>query len=334
MGCIKSCLARLFDKVIYCWIERFMGASMDAVEKKVPVTIVTGALGSGKTTFVNRVLTSDHGLRIGVIVNEFGEVGIDSELIVRSEEKLVELSNGCVCCSVREDLVSTVKMLVEKERVNYILLETSGLSEVVPAAMAFEATELKDIAFIDSIICLVDAVHFLDALRKHRSVREQVEVADFVLLNKADLVHRSDLDRIKEVIRDIVPQAHIIETVRADVDVRLLLGVNKPHLVEDWKKSQHLHAHDGGISAVSAEAGAVDSDKVQEFLESLPDTVFRAKGILCIKESRPGEGDELRVSFQKVGRFVDLELTRPWLPSEEKKTKVVFIGKHLDSKAL
>lgn len=298
---------------------------------KTPVTIVTGALGSGKTTFVNHILTSDHGLKIGVIVNEFGAVGIDSELIVSSEdEELIELSNGCMCCTVRGDLVDAVISLLDSKKVDYIVIETSGLSEVVPAAMIFESPKLADRAELDSIITVVDAVNFLEHMAQSRTATEQLETADFVLLNKAEQVHRDDLEKVKKVVKEIVPKAQIIETVRCDVDVRLLLGVGKSHKSKDWKVLEHETAHDPDIQAVSCETGPVDSDKIQEVLDNLPDSIFRAKGILCIKESRKGAGDELRVAFHKVGKHTELEFTRPWEDGEEKKTTVVFIGKGID----
>ena len=303
---------------------------------KIPVTIVTGALGAGKTTFVNYVLTAEHGLKIGVIVNEYGAVGIDGDIIVASKERMIELPNGCICCTVRGDLVEASKKLIATKKIDYLMIETSGLAEVIPVAMTFNAPELIKKAELDSIICVIDAENFDENMKRNRTALEQLQCADIVLLNKVDLVDKKKVEEIKKDVKKKVPKSQILETVKGRANLKLLLGVAKfdadKHLV--WKRTEHEHAHDPGIEAFSCVAGAVDSDKVQAFLENLPDNIFRAKGILCIKESEAGAGDELRIVFQKVGKRTELEFTRPWEEGEEKQTKLVFIGTKLKPKEL
>jgi len=297
--------------------------------KRIPVTIITGALGSGKTTFVNHVLTSDHGLKIGVIVNEFGEIGIDGKLIVSSEENLVELANGCVCCEVRDDLVEATKQLLETNKIDYLLVETSGLAEVVPVAATFTLGELIDITDLDSIICLVDSENYFEARKQFLSTIEQIQCSDIILLNKTDLVSKEQIADVKEDIEKHLPSAQIIKTTKSKAPLKLLLGVGKFDL-ERQAGWQEKHTHEKDVQAISITTGAVDSDKVQEFLDDLPKNIFRAKGILCLPESEPGAGDELRITFQKVGKRTELEFSRPWHDGEEKQTQIVFIGKNLD----
>lgn len=297
------------------------------------MTIVTGALGAGKTTFVNYVLTAEHGFRIGVIVNEFGAVGIDGELLLTSKEEMVELPNGCVCCTVRGDLIKAAEQMLRK-KVDYLMVETSGLAEVVPVVLAFDAPSLIEKTMVDSILCVVDAENHVANLKRNRTALEQLECADIVLLNKVDLVDKKVVDKLKRDIRVVVPEARVLDTVKGRADLRLLLDVRAFKSKGSWNKEDHKHAHDPSIESVSCTSGPVDSDKVQAFLDGLPENIFRAKGIICIKESSPGEGDELRVVFQRVGKRSELEFSRPWKPGERKETKVVFIGNKLNSSLL
>ena len=303
---------------------------------KLPVTIVTGALGAGKTTFVNYVLTEEHGLKIGVIVNEYGAVGIDGGLIVASKEKMIELPNGCICCTVRGDLIEATKNLLATGKIDYLMIETSGLAEVVPAAMTFNEPDLIEKTELDSIICVLDADNYENNKKRNETALEQLQNADIVLLNKVDLVEKSKAEEIKKDIKKIVPKAQIIETVKGRANLKLLLDVHKfePEKHEVWKREDHEHAHQPGIDAVSLSTGPIDSDKFQEFWENLPENIFRAKAIIYIKETKPGAGDEIRVAFQKVGKRWDMEFTRPWEEGEKKETKAVFIGNNLNPKEL
>lgn len=300
--------------------------------KKIPVTIVTGALGSGKTALVNHILTSEHGSKIGVVVNEFGELGIDGDLILSSREKLIELPNGCICCEVREDLIGALGDMA-KRNVDAILIETSGLAEVVPAAVTLELPQLSDKLSLDGIVCVVDALNFSENLNRNRTALEQIQAADLLVLSKIDLADAKSISAVKSSLEKI-SKAGILEAVRGKVDAGLLLDLGHSKKLKDWKRSEHGHAHDSSINSVSLRLGPVDSDRIQEFFESLPQDIFRAKGIVCVKESSPGEGDELRMIFQKVGKRWDMEFSRPFEPGEEKETRLVFIGKKVDKRKL
>ncbi len=295
---------------------------------KIPVTIVTGALGAGKTTFINYILTANHGLCVGVIVNEFGSIPVDSELLLTSKEKLIDLPNGCVCCMVRDDLIDASLSLLDRD-IDYLVIETSGLAEVAPVALTFNSPKLIGKTELDSIVCVADADNY-DLNKKNLQVTlDQLHCADIVLLNKADLIAPLRLKEIKEDIKKIIPKAVVLESVRGQVDLPAVLGVKLFHEIKDT-----AHSHDNSIESVSCTSGSVDADKVQAWLENLPDNIIRAKGILCIKESEPGLDDELRIAFNKVGKRFELEFTRPWEPNEKKRTFLVFIGRNLDKDGL
>lgn len=296
---------------------------------KIPVTIITGALGAGKTTFLNQVLTEKHGLKIGVIVNEFGEIGIDGSLIVATKENLRELSNGCICCDVRGDLVKATKQLLKTKKIDYLIVETSGLAEAAPVANTF-TLQLQKETELDSIICVIDAENYYDNVRRHLNAIEQLHCSDIVLLNKTDLVSIEQKEQIKEDILKKLPNAHIIETIKAKVPVKLILGIAK----HEHKELEEKHLHDKNVQSASLKTGPVDSDKIQAFLEKLPDEIYRAKGIICVKESKKGEGDELRIIFHKVGKRVELDFSSPWQEDEKKETKIVFIGTKIDKNKL
>jgi G3E family GTPase len=304
--------------------------------EKIPVTIVTGALGAGKTTFVNYVLTAEHGLRVGVIVNEYGAVGIDGALMMTTKERMIELPNGCVCCTVRGDLLEAAKELIATGKIDYLMVETSGLAEAIPVAQTFNVPPLVDEAELDSIICVIDAEYFEDNMKRNKTALEQLQCADIVLLNKVDLVDKKKVEAVKKEVKKYIPDAMIIETEKGRANLKLLLGVGKfnPDKHLDWNRKEHDHAHNTGMETYSTITGPVDPDKFEEFWTSLPESIFRAKGIVCIKESKPGEADELRVAFHKVGKRWDMEFTRPWEDGEKKDTRVVFIGTKLKPKEL
>lgn len=296
---------------------------------KIPVTIVTGALGAGKTTFVNQVLTEDHGLKIGVIVNEFGDIGIDGSLIVSTKENLRELANGCICCDVRGDLLDATKQILKTQKIDYLMIETSGLAEVAPVANTF-ILQLDKETDLDSIICIIDAENYHDNVRRHLNAVEQLHCSDIVLLNKTDLVSIEEKERVKEDILKKLPNAHIIETVKAKVPIKLIIGITK----HEHKELEEKHLHDKNVKAISLKTGPVDTDKIQDLLEKLPDDIYRAKGIICVKESQKGAKDELRIVFHKVGKRVELEFSRPWEKGEQKETKIVFIGININKEKL
>lgn len=301
---------------------------------KVPVTIVTGALGAGKTTFVNYILTADHGLKVGVIVNEFGSVGIDGELLIASKEQFIELPNGCICCTVRSDLIEAAKVMLKSNKIDYLVVETSGLAEVLPAALAFDLPELTRDAVLDGIVCVVDAENFESHLKLGPTVLEQVQYADIVLVSKADLVPPTQVKKVKDKVKAIVPGAVVLDVARGRANLGAILGVKAKHEPREWKRSEHKHAHNSEITSVSVTTGPVDPDKIQCFLEKLPGSIIRAKGVVAMRESAKGERDELRVIYHKVGKRWEFEFGRPFDDDEERMTKLVFIGLKLNAQQL
>ncbi|MFB2980383.1 CobW family GTP-binding protein [Microseira sp. BLCC-F43] len=224
--------------------------TMDAPKPGMPVTIITGFLGSGKTTLLNHILKNQEGLRTAVLVNEFGEVGIDNELIVTTGDDMVELSNGCICCTINNDLVNAVyKVLERQDKVDYLVVETTGIADPLPVALTFLGTELRDMTRLDSIITVVDAENFSLDLFNSQAAYSQIAYGDVILLNKADLVDEADLDRLEIRIRDIKQGARILRTTRSQVPLPLILSVglfesDRYFDTEEHEHHDHDHDHD------------------------------------------------------------------------------------------
>ena len=221
--------------------------AMDAPKHGLPVTIITGFLGSGKTTLLNHILTNQQGLKTAVLVNEFGEIGIDNELIVTTDDNMVELNNGCICCTINEDLVNAVyKVLERQENLDYLVVETTGLADPLPVAMTFLGTELRDLTRLDSIVTVVDAANYSLDLFNSQAAYSQIAYGDLIILNKTDLVEEADLDLLEVKIRDVKEGARILRTVKSQVPLPLVLSVG---LFESDKyfqpeKSPSSHDHD------------------------------------------------------------------------------------------
>jgi G3E family GTPase len=222
-------------------------SAMGTPKKGLPVTIITGFLGSGKTTLLNHILSNQDGLKTAVLVNEFGEIGIDNELIVTSSDEMVELSNGCICCTINNDLLEAVyKVLERPEPVDYLIVETTGLADPLPVALTFLGTELRDMTRLDSIITVVDAENFSLDLFNSEAAQSQIAYGDVILLNKSDLVDPSRLDDLETRLRDIKAGARILRSVKGEVPLSLLLSVG---LFESDRyfgdnESQAIHSHD------------------------------------------------------------------------------------------
>lgn len=202
---------------------------MDDTKHGLPVTIITGFLGSGKTTLLNHILSNQEGLKTAVLVNEFGEIGIDNDLLItteNSDDTMVELSNGCICCTINNDLMEAVyKVLERQDRIDYLVVETTGLADPLPIALTFLGTELRDMTRLDSIVTVVDAENYSLDLFNSQAAYNQIAYGDIILLNKADLVDEADLDLLEVKIRDVKEGSRILRTTRSEVPLPLILSV-------------------------------------------------------------------------------------------------------------
>lgn len=300
----------------------------------VPVSIVTGALGSGKTTLLNYLLTENHGIKIGVIVNEFGDVGIDSELIVSSTDEIVELANGCICCTVRGDLVGAVKQVLDKG-IEYILIETSGMAEPGPVANTFLTGEMRLHTKLDGIITVVDAEHLHIALQHGPTTMEQIKAADVILLNKTDVVGDDELARLEQEIHEMSPRVFIFRTVKCRAPLNILLATGRFNIdrwLEGGNAEEQEHDHAAGFTAVSiTESRPLRVDSFAQFTRILPVEIFRAKGIVCVGNlSDDAPEKDLRMVFHKVGKRIETFFDRSWRPGEKHETKIVLIGTDID----
>ncbi len=326
----------------------YPGIAADAREvqlRPVGVTVLTGFLGSGKTTLVNHILTSDHGMRIAVIVNEFGEIGIDSDLIVSSDEEIVEMANGCICCTltVRNDLAATLGTLLDRPNApEHILVETSGLADPVPLAQAFFVDAVADRVAMDAIVTVVDAKHIdrhLDEITPDSidgQVVNQVVVADRILLNKVDLVAAPDLDATEARIRAINNTAPILRSSFASVPLPEVFGVGafdhtgEAGFGDTFFEVPFPHAHDSSMESFSIEVeGTLDRNAVDQWLEALAgdaDTtarLYRLKGILTI------EGEPHHLVIQGIHGLI--ERYRGHATGGQRRSRVVIIGRGLDA---
>jgi G3E family GTPase len=224
---------------------------MDAPKQGMPVTIITGFLGSGKTTLLNHILNNQQGLKTAVLVNEFGEIGIDNELIVSTDENMVELNNGCICCTINNDLVDAVyKVLEREEKLDYLVVETTGLADPLPVALTFLGTELKDLTRLDSIITVVDAANYSLDLFNSQAAYSQIAYGDVILLNKTDLVDETTLNELERKINEVKEGARILRTKRSQVPLPLILSVGLFEsdkyfdTVDTHSHDHHDHDHD------------------------------------------------------------------------------------------
>lgn len=219
--------------------------SMDDSKRGLPVTIITGFLGSGKTTLLNHILTNQEGLKTAVLVNEFGEIGIDNDLLIQTNDDMVELSNGCICCTINNDLMEAVyKILERQDQIDYLVVETTGIADPLPIALTFLGTELRDLTRLDSIVTVVDAENFSIDLFNSQAAQNQIAYGDILLLNKVDLVDEADVDLLETRLRDMKPDARIIRTSQSKVPLPLILSVGLFESDKYFAEDSAEHAHD------------------------------------------------------------------------------------------
>src|SRR3954462_1070250 len=312
---------------------------MQQEDKMVPVTILTGFLGAGKTTLLNRILKEDHGKRIAVIENEFGETGVDSEIIEKTDEQIIEMNNGCICCTVRGDLIRILGTLKEKReegklKFDRIVIETTGMADPGPVAQTFFTDEeIGNYYLLDSTIALVDAKHAAKQLDEFHEAQEQVRFADRILMSKTDRVCEDEVKSLSQRIRKMNPRAPIkpVHFGNAPLDEVLdLRGFNlnailelDPNFLTDIA---HEH-HDEVESFVFRSKKPFNGEKLEQFLSGMiqvygPD-LLRYKGILWMK------GNPRRVVFQGVHMMMGGDMGKPWTKNEKKQSILVFIGKKL-----
>lgn len=348
---------------------------MDDAKHGLPVTIITGFLGSGKTTLLNHILSNQEGLKTAVLVNEFGEIGIDNDLLITTEgsdDTMVELSNGCICCTINNDLMEAVyKVLERQDKIDYLVVETTGLADPLPVALTFLGTELRDLTRLDSIVTVVDAENYSLDLFNSQAAYNQIAYGDIILLNKADLVDEADLDLLEVKLRDVKEGARILRTSHSQVPLPLILSVglfesdqyfsqaddhnhdhdhdhghshahdehdhsncdhDHGHCEHDHDHDHHHHHHSDHLAVDGFTSLSFASDrpfairKFQYFLDNqLPESIFRAKGILWFDESPK------RHVFHLSGKRFSLD-DEEWKGAP--KNQLVLIGQNLDHDAL
>ena len=332
---------------------------------QTPVTVLTGYLGAGKTTLLNRILTEQHGKKYAVVVNEFGEAGIDGALVVGADEEIFEMNNGCLCCTVRGDLIRIIAGLMKRAK-NFdgILIETTGLADPGPVAQTFFAdAEVAAKTKLDSIVTVVDARHIGLRLKDSTEAREQIAFADIILLNKTDLVSADDLEACEKTIRGINAYAKIVRTERCAVPLDQILGLGSfdleailkhepdflgpqehhhpdDHVCTDpshhhhpHHEHAHDHTHDTDITSVSLTSDvALDPLKFEDWMGGLRankgNDLLRYKGILALA------GSDRRLVIQGVHMMMEGSNLTPWKADEKRISKLVFIGRHLNAEEL
>jgi G3E family GTPase len=338
--------------------------SEQSSSEKVPVTVLTGYLGAGKTTLLNHILSAPHGKKYAVIVNEFGEIGIDNDLVVGADEEVFEMNNGCICCTVRGDLMRILDGLMRRKGTfDAIIVETTGLADPAPVAQTFFMDDnLGRKTKLDAIVTVADAKWLNHQLRDAPEAKNQIAFADVILINKADLVSADELREVEARIRAINPYAKLHKTERAkipldvvldrsafdldrilDLEPAFLEGDERDHGHEHGNhdhdhKYAHVHGglkhyHDEEMQSISLRSDKpLDPDKffpwVQDLVQEEGPNILRSKGILAFKD------DDQRFVFQGVHMILDGDHQRPWGKDEERESRIVFIGRNLPGKKI
>src|SRR6201996_1751192 len=299
----------------------------------VPVSILTGFLGAGKTTLLNYILKQQHGYKFAIIVNEVGKIGIDGMLVENQQEEIVQMNNGCVCCTVRKDLVKGVQDLVKRGGFDYLLIATTGIADPGPVAQTFlNIPQLQQFVRLDSIITVVDSEQIEKQMKETETAKEQVVMADFLLLNKTDLVDEAHLQRIEKLARELNPHATIFRTNQSQANLKEILDMNvfnvDQKLTVDPEFLNELntrHHHD--IQSFSFEFDRpFNVEKFEFFVQRLSEKekVYRSKGFLSIV------GNPRRAIFHGVTNRFTIMWDRLWEKDEKRTSQLVFIGKALD----
>ncbi|MDJ0597407.1 MAG: GTP-binding protein [Crocosphaera sp.] len=300
-------------------------------QQGLPVTIITGFLGSGKTTLLNQILQNDLDHKVAVLVNEFGDINIDAQLLVSYEDDMVELSNGCICCTINDGLVEAVKrILARKEKVDRLIIETTGVADPLPIILTFVGSDFRYFTRLDAVITLIDAETFTPEHFDTEVAFKQIAYGDILLLNKTDLANKEQLTRLQTYIASIKKNPRMIHTHYAQVPLPLILDVGLTNtdsfLEQEYSQHSHHLKTDGFMSMSFQSDKPFDVYKFQKFLnEGLPLEVFRAKGIVWFA------GSQLRHIFQLCGQRNDIT-SEPW--SNAPANQLVFIGRHLDADKL
>jgi G3E family GTPase len=331
-------------------------------KEPIPVTVLTGYLGAGKTTLLNHLLTQNHGYKCAIIINEFGAVSIDNQLVVGADEEILELNNGCLCCRVRGDLIRSLNDLINrKKRFDYVIIETTGLADPSPVAHTFMASELAKSLRLDGIVTVVDARHLEKELNDGPEPRAQIAFADVILLNKTDLVSPAELESVERRIRSMNALAQIHRTHNSQIEPGKILNVKARELTapltifkndehhqhdHDHQCDEHCdhnhdhehshepeHHHDESVRSFYLEdERPLDLKKLEawlgELLKSLGADIYRSKGVLNVK------GQPKRVVFQGVQMMFNASPERFWNTGEKRKSQLVFIGRELDEKKI
>jgi G3E family GTPase len=333
------------------------------MSEKIPVTVLTGYLGAGKTTLLNRILSEPHGQKFAVIVNEFGEIGIDNDLVVGADEEVFEMNNGCICCTVRGDLVRIIDGLMRRKgKFDAIIVETTGLADPAPVAQTFFMDEnVGRKTKLDAVVTVADAKWLQDRLTDAPEAKNQIAFADVILLNKTDLVKPGELAEVEARIRGINPYARVHRTQRAQIPINEVLGRHafdldrileiEPEFLDGGHDHDHDHGHGhdhdhhhahgeahqhGGLKHYHDEemqSLSLKTDKplnpdkffpwVQDLVQKEGPSILRSKGILSFKD------DNERFVFQGVHMILDGDHQRPWKEGEERVSRIVFIGRNL-----
>ncbi len=299
----------------------------------IPVTIITGFLGSGKTTLLNQILQNKDDLKVAVLVNEFGDINIDEQLLISVESDMVELDNGCICCTINDSLVDAVYRVLEREeKVDYLVIETTGLADPLPIILTFLSTELKFLTRVDAVVTLVDAAAFDAKYFDSQAALSQIRYGDMVILNKIDLATEEKISELKAFIQDIKPGFRILESQYGKVLLPLILDIGLTQAddyqaeISEFRRNKSAfnnHLANDGFSFVSFNSDRpFKIEQFEHFLsQQLPNNVFRAKGILWFQES------PARHIFQLSGPRYDLQ-DDDW--TSQPKNELVFIGRNLN----